>query len=157
MTSNVLLLLPADHSSQAAVGEAIAAAKQRGGRLLVAVALDSGLVERVSEALTEDGFIGEKISDQVSATLLREYHARAGALAAEIGALARSEGVETEHVFEQGDPAEICRRLIPLHAIGLAVLVAERRSWLTRLLSRHALKTPALADCEVRVFEEDGD
>jgi hypothetical protein len=45
--------------------------------------------------------------------------------------------------------------VILTHQIGLALLVAEKRSWLTRFLSRGAaVKLPALSGCEVRVMEE---
>ena len=155
--ANVLLLLPLDANARTASREAIAAAKERSGRLIIAVVLQPELVEKVSSALTDNAFMGEKLSDRLAETLLRDHRTRAEALAAEIAAEARVEGVETEQVFEEGDPAEICRRLVPLHSIGLAVLVAERRSWLTRLLSRHPLELPTLAGCEARVFEEDED
>ena len=155
MTSNVLLLLPSDASAESAVREAIEAAKARGGRLVVAGVLQAEMVDKVSAALTDVGFMGEKVSDQVRSTLLREYRTRGAALASEVAERARRAGIDAEDVFEEGDPTEICRRLIPAHQIGLAILVAERRSWLTRLLAREPLSVPALAGCEVRVIEED--
>jgi nucleotide-binding universal stress UspA family protein len=155
MTSNVLLLVPADREPQAAAAEAIAAAKQRGGRLIAVIALDPELVERVSATLSNFGFMGEKVSDEVGDTLLREYRTRAEAAGQAIVAQAKAAGVEVEARYEEGDPGEICRRLIPALDVGLAVLLAERRSWLARLLAREPLRIPALAGCQVRVVEED--
>jgi nucleotide-binding universal stress UspA family protein len=155
MTSNVLLLVPADREPQGAAGEAIAAAKERGGRLFAVVVVDPELVERVSATLSNFGFMGEKVSDEVGETLLREYRNRAEATGAAIVEQARAQGVEAEARYEEGDPGEICQRLIPPLGIGLAVLLAERRSWLARLLARDAVRIPALAGCQVRVIEDD--
>jgi hypothetical protein len=155
MTRNVLLLVPADREPRAAVGAAIGAAKERQGRLIAVVLLDPELVERVSATLSNFGFVGEKVSDEVGDTLLREYRHRAAALGAEVVEQARRQGVEAEARFEEGDPGEVCRRLIPGLDIGLAVLLAERRSWLARLLARDPVRIPALAGCEVRVVEEE--
>jgi nucleotide-binding universal stress UspA family protein len=99
--------------------------------------------------------MGEKVSDQVQETLLREYRTRAEEMAHEIARQAEAAGVSADSKFEEGDPSEICRRLIPSHEITLAVLVAEKRSWLARLLARNSLQVPTLAGCEVRVIEED--
>jgi nucleotide-binding universal stress UspA family protein len=155
MTSNVLLLVPADRDPQTAAAEAIAAAKQRGGRLIAVVAVDPDLVERVEATLSNFGFMGEKVSDEVGETLLREIRARAEATGAEIVAQAKAAGVEAEARYEDGDPGEICQRLIPALGVGFAVLLAERRSWLARLLARDAVRIPALAGCQVRVIEDD--
>jgi nucleotide-binding universal stress UspA family protein len=155
MTPNVLLLVPADREPQAVVDEAIGAAKERSGRLIAVVVLDPELVERVSAALSNFGFMGEKVSDEVGETLLREYRARAATTGATIVERAKAAGIDAEARFEEGDPEEICRRLIPRLGIGLAVLLAERRSWLARLLAREAVRIPALAGCQVRVIEDD--
>lgn len=155
MTPNVLLLVPADREPHAALAEALRAAAERGGRLIAAVVLDPELVERVSATLSNFGFMGEKVSDEVGDTLVREYRSRAEETGASIVAQAKAAGVEAEARFEEGDPGEICRRLIPSLDIGLAVLVAERRSWLARLLARDAVRLPTLAGCEVRVIEDE--
>jgi hypothetical protein len=76
-------------------------------------------------------------------------------MAREIARQAEAAGVRADSKFEEGDPSEICRRLIPSNDVTLAILVAERRSWLARLLARNILQVPALAGCEVRVIEED--
>lgn len=152
---NVLLMIPPNHESKTAVREAIAAAKDRGGRLLVVVALDPDVLDGVCATLSNVGFMGEKVSDQVQDTLLREYRHRAAEMAEEIAREAEAAGVPAESKFEEGDPSEICRRLIPSNDVTLAILVAEKRSWLARLLARSSLQVPTLAGCEVRVIEED--
>lgn len=152
---NVLLMIPPNHESKTAVHEAIAAAKDRGGRLLVVVALDPQVLDGVCATLSNVGFMGEKVSDQVQDTLLREYRNRAAEMAEEIAREAQAAGVPAESKFEEGDPSEICRRMIPSNDVALAILVAEKRSWLARLLARSSLQVPTLAGCEIRVIEED--
>jgi len=152
---NVLLLIPPNREPQAAVREAIETARKRGGRLLVAAVLDPETVSRVSSALTNAGFMGEKVSDQVCETLGREYRNRARSLVSAIAVQAREAGVDADWQVEQGDPSEICARLVRAHQVGTAILVAERHSWLTRLLSRSSVRLPALPGCELRLIEED--
>ena len=151
--ANVLLLTPPNREPQAAARDAIAAARSQAGRLVVAVVLDPEVVERLSTRLEEVGLMGERVSDTVRDTLLREYRARAETLAQEIAEQAHREGVLTESVIAEGDPSETCSRLVRQHDVALAILVAERRSWLTRLLSGSAARVPELPGCEVRVME----
>ena len=153
--NDVLLLMPSNRESPNAAREAIALAKARGARLAVVAVLDPELLDRVSTTLSDVGFMGEKVGDQVRETLWREYRSRAEHLARGVAEQAQREGVTAEAHVEEGDPSEICSRVVPQLHIGVAVLAAERRSWLTRLLSRTALRLPALAGCEVRVIEEE--
>ncbi|OFV90184.1 MAG: hypothetical protein A3J75_00495 [Acidobacteria bacterium RBG_16_68_9] len=150
----MLLLTPPNRDPQAAAREAIAMAKSRGGELVIAVVLDPEVIERLSTRLDEVGLMGERVSDTVRNTLAREYRSRADTLAAHIVEEAQREGVLSEVVIEEGDPSAICSRLVRKHQITLAILVAERRSWLTRLLSGSAARVPELPGCEIRVMAE---
>lgn len=154
--ANVLLIVPADTDCRTALREAIEATKGKPDRrLFIVVVLDPQLCERVSESLSETGFVGERVSDNVCATLMRDYEQRCRALAEELTAAARKEQVDAAGIVERGEPSEICGRLVRAHRIDTALLVAERRSWLARLLSGGPLRMPALPGCEVRVVEED--
>jgi len=154
--TNVLLIVPADCDCRTALREAIAEAKNGPGRrLYIAAVMDPQICERLSESLSETGLVGERVSDSVCSTLMRDYEQRARVLADELSAAARQEQVDALGLAEQGEPSEVCGRLVRAHEIGTAILVAERRSWLTRLLSGGTLRMPALPGCEVRVVEED--
>jgi len=49
----------------------------------------------------------------------------------------------------------VCARVIRAQQVASAVLVVEKRSWLSRILSRSsAVKMPAMADCALTVMEE---
>jgi nucleotide-binding universal stress UspA family protein len=152
---NVLLFITTQREPQRAGREAIAAAKARAGELLVVAVLDPHVVDRITEALTENAFIGEKVTADVSVTVAREYRNQAEASVAAIVEQAEHEGVRAQGFVEEGDPTEICSRLARAHDVGIAFLVTERRSWLARLLSGSAVRTPELPGCEVRLLDDE--
>ncbi len=153
---NVLIVIPAGKEPQQAVAAALELAEQQGGELVGLVVLDPNLPARVASTLAEVGFVGEQVGSQVSDAILHEYRLRAEALLRTLVETGNKRGIVVTPLIEQGDTGEICSRVIRTHQITTAVLVAEKRSWLTRFLSRSAaVNLPALAGCEVRVMEED--
>jgi nucleotide-binding universal stress UspA family protein len=153
---NVLVLIPAGTEPPRAIRAAIGLAKEQGGRLIAVVVITPEVAGRVISALSDVGFVGEHVGNQVLETIRHECRSRSEALLRGIAEQARQEGVVVTPIIEEGDTDEICTRLIRAHQIGAAVLVAERQSWLTRFLSRSAtVRLPALSGCEVRVMDED--
>lgn len=153
--AHVLLVMAADHQSQRAATEAVALARSQNAALTVAVIIDPTVMERVSHNLDETGLAGEKIGDGVREVLLREYRARASMAVEAATDLACAQGVTVKGIVEEGDPTEIGTHLARSLSATAVVLVAERRSWLSRLLSDSAIHMPDLPGCEVRVIEED--
>jgi nucleotide-binding universal stress UspA family protein len=152
---NVLLVIPAGKEPQRAVDAAIELARQRGGALVALVVLDPTVLSHAASTLTDVGFMGEEVGEHVSEAIAREYRTRSEALLHAVAERAKKEGIVVTPIIEQGDIGEICRRVIRMHQVGTAVLVAEKRSWLARILSYSAVQLPALSGCEVRVMEED--
>lgn len=153
--AHVLLLMAADHQSQRAPVEAVNLARTKGAALTVAVVVDPNVMDRVAHNLDEIGLAGEKVGDGIRDVLLREYRARADAAVAAATELGRKEGIAVTGIIEEGDPAVIGTRLARTLPATAVLLVAERRSWLNRLLSGSAVSMPDLPGCEVRVIEED--
>jgi hypothetical protein len=113
------------------------------------------VLKDVAKTLDTVGLVGERVSDSVVDALAREQRARAETLLNQIAEHAKREGVAFTALIEAGDPSDICRHIIETHDVQCAVLVAEKRSWLTRLLSRAAaVRLPAGAGCEVKVMED---
>jgi nucleotide-binding universal stress UspA family protein len=138
-----------------AVAYAIRRARETGATLVAVVVLDADLTQRVAAALTNEGFVGEKVSDSVVDILSREQRTRAEALLGQIGAAAQQAGVPFDSSIEAGDASEVCARVIGARGAFLAVLVAEKRSWLTRFLSRAAaVELPSMRGCEVQVMDD---
>lgn len=153
---NVLLVIPAGKQPQRAIDAATELARQRGGTLVALVVLDPTVPSHAASTLTDVGFMGEEVGEQVSEALEHESRTSSEALLHAVAERAKKEGVVVTPIIEQGDVGEICRRVIRTHQVGTAVLVAEKRSWLARFLSNSAaVQLPALSGCEVRVMEED--
>lgn len=151
---NVLLVIPPGVRPRRGLRLAIDRAAEAGSRLVALAILDPSETVRIASRL-DSAFLGERVGDRVIEALEREQKARADDLLTELAAEARRAGVELVPLIERGDTGEVCARIIREHDITYAVLLAERRSWLTRLLSRSStVNIPAFEDCEVRVVEE---
>jgi nucleotide-binding universal stress UspA family protein len=156
VSHNVLIVIPADKEPQQAVRAAIDLAHERRSTLVALVVLDPDVPGHIASTLSEVGFMGEEVGTQVGDAIVREYRTRAQTFLQAVVERAKEKGVAVTPLVEQGDPGEICSRVIRTHAIATAILVAEKRSWLTRFLAHAAtVKLPKLFGCEVRVMEED--
>jgi len=154
--SNVLVLVPPDRQVTRAIAAALDLASERRAGLMAAVVIDVDASDRLSDRMTDVGFLGEKMTGQVSETLAREHRVRGEALLAEIAEQARARGIECRTSIEAGDPGEVCRHLIATADVVAAIIVAEKRSWIARILTGgQPLQPPALGGCEVTVVEED--
>jgi nucleotide-binding universal stress UspA family protein len=152
---NVLLIIPPGVKPRTALDEAIGVVRETRGSLVALVILDPTEAARIAATL-DSAFMGERVSDRLVEVLAREHRSRAEDLLQDIGARAAEAGVSFVPLVESGDPSEVCTRVIRTYQVQLAVLAAERRSWLARFLSRSAaVKLPALAGCEVKVMEEE--
>lgn len=153
--SNVLIVIPAGTEPQQAITTALELAKQRSGRLVALVVLDPDLGRGVTSTLGDAAFVGEQVEAEVGEAILHGYRTDAEAFLKTLVERGGQGGIAVVPLIEEGDTGEVCARVIVTHQIGLALLVAEKRSWLARFLSRRAaVKLPALSGCEVRVMEE---
>ncbi len=151
---NVLLVIPPGIEPRRARDEALAAAERLDGGLVALVVLDPAETTRIAATL-DSAFMGDRVSDRVVEVLARESRGRADEMLAALAAEAGRRGVAFTPLVEEGDPSEVCARVIRARDIALAVVVAEKRSWLSRFLSGGAdVRLPALAGCEVKVLEE---
>jgi len=152
---NTLLIVPPGVRPEASVDVALCTARRAGGSLIAVVVLDPSETARIAATL-DSAFMGERVSDRVAEVLAHEQRTRAETLLQLIGDKARDAGIGFVPLVEEGDPSQVCSRIVSTHQVASAVLAVERRSWLARFLSRSAkLKLPAVAGCEVKVVEED--
>lgn len=153
--SNVLLLISPEIEAPNAIAYSLQRASEIGGGLVAVATLDPKLTQRVAATLANVGFVGEKVNESVTDTLSREQRLQAEQLLNHIEEQARNHGIAFQGMVEEGDPSEVCAPIVRQHDVVAAVLVAEKRSWLTRFLSRSApMNLPALAGCEVKVMED---
>ncbi len=153
---NVLLVIPPGVKPKAGFHHALHRAAEMGTKLVALVILDPTEMARIASRL-DSAFMGERVGDRVIQALAREQQVRAEDLLADIATCAKKWGVEVVPLVESGDTSEVCERIIRQNEVGYAVLLAERRSWLTRLLSRSSeVQIPAFEGCEIKVVEEEG-
>jgi nucleotide-binding universal stress UspA family protein len=154
--ANVLLVIPPGITPQQTLAAAIESARHHGGKLIALMVLDPDEPRRIASSL-DGAFVGERVSDNVVEVLAREQRAQAESVLRQVCEIARQQQISCDERIEEGDAGEICARVIRQQNVAAAILVAEKRSWLTRFLSRSAaVRLPALSGCEVRVMEEEG-
>jgi len=154
MTS-VLLVTPLGAHAPNAEACAIERARTAPAPLVVVIVIGPDLTQRVAAALTDEGWVGERVSDSVVAIVERQQQAEAEAYGRDLVTRAAAAGVTATARVESGDPGDVCVRAIAQHRAGAAVLVTEKPSWLTRFLSRGAaVRLPTLAGCDVRVMDD---
>jgi hypothetical protein len=155
--ANVLLIIPPGIRPCTAFGQALEQAAAGGGTLVGLVLLDPAETARIAATL-DSAFMGERVSDRVVEVLAREQRSQAEAMLADVGAQAAARGVAFVPLIEQGDPDEVCARIVRTHQIASAVLIVERRSWLSRILARSSgVRLPSMANVALTVVEEDGE
>jgi Universal stress protein family len=153
--SNVLLVVPLGVEPRRARDYAIEQARRLRGDLIGLIVLDPAETARVASSL-DSAFMGDRVSDRLVEVLAHEAHGRAEAILHAIHDEATKQGVSFTSLVEEGEPSEVCARVVRKHAVALTVLVAEKRSWLTRFLSGATeVHLPMMPGCEVRVMEED--
>ena len=154
---NVLLIIPQGVRPKAGVQHALERAAESKSKLIAVAVLDPQETARIASRL-DSAFMGERVGDRVTEALAREQRVHAECVLESIGRCAEHAGVDLATLVETGDTTEVCERVIRDHDIGYAVLLSERPSWLTRLLSRSsAVKIPAFEGCEIKVIEETDD
>ena len=152
--TNVLLVIPPGIRPRVARDHAIELAKREGGGLVGLVLLDPAETARIAATL-DSAFMGERVSDRVVEVLTDEQRSQADAVLDDVGEQARAAGVPFTPLVADGDPEDVCAQMIRAHQVCAAVLVVEKRSWLSRILARSAaVRLPAMADCTLTVIEE---
>lgn len=152
---NVLLVVAPGYDAPNAVAYALGRARDAGGGLVALGILDPEAHARVAATLTDSAFVGERVSENLIEALEKEQRGLVEAQVRQVAEEATGQGVACTPLVEQGEPSEVCRRVVAGHGIGVAVLVAEKRSWVTRFLSRSApVRVPNLPGCEVKVMED---
>lgn len=153
--NGVVLVIPLGAQAPGAETYAIERARDAGVPLVVVVVVGSELTRRVAHTLTDEGWVGEWVSDGVVAIVEREQRAEAEAYGRAVAARAAEAGVAASACVETGDPGDICLRAVKECNAAAAVLVTEKPSWVTRFLSRGAaVRLPTLAGCDIRVMDD---
>lgn len=154
--STILLLLSSAVAAPKSTRVALDRAVRKKADLVILVALPRDAVLELAGTLTDEAFVGDRLSDEVVDALRREQRSQAEDLLRSIMEQANKERVNVTTLVEIGEPSELCGRVVAAHNIDQVILPAHRRSWLARWWSPSAhsdwLK---VLGCEVEVVEEE--
>jgi len=149
--SAVLLLLEPMSDTPRAVAYALDRARELGAQLVAIVVIDPQLSGRVTRKLEDAGLVGEKLSESVVGCLERDQRNQGARMLEGLAAAARQQGTAATTFLEEGELNEVVSRCCAGHEIKVAVVAAEKRSWLGRWLAPDiSLRLP---HCEIKVIE----
>ena len=150
----ILLILSFLRSSPKTVEEAIKIAQENEAELLVFFVLDIGYADNIARKLADEGWLGEKPSQQLYNSLLREYQSQAENKIAEIRLRAAELKVPVRAMIKSGSVLDETLRVASLEDPDLIVITRRKRSSLSRLIFGSMVKTlKEQAKCKVRIIE----
>lgn len=157
MKNKVLLVLSTSGTSEAALDYAVERAKKDRSGLVALYLLESALAKEIFDRFTDIGFIGDKPSQELSESIMKEYRQRGYEELGRVQIKAMEAGVDFEPVMAQGEYVSSVLEEIRKRDAVLAVLVKRKQSQFFKYFSRSfADEVRRQAPCEVAVFTEEG-
>ncbi|MFQ5822589.1 MAG: universal stress protein [bacterium] len=151
----ILLILSFLRRSPKTIEEAIKLAKEKNAKLIIFFVLDIEYANKIAHKLTDEGWLGEKPSEQLYISLLKEYQMQAEELIAEIEKRAKAQNISARSIIKSGTVLKETLRLANLEDPDLIVITRRKRSSLSRLIFGSAVKAlEKEAPCEVRIIDE---
>lgn len=152
----ILLILSFLRRSSKTIDAAIQLAKEKNAELIIFFVLDIEYANNIARKLTVEGWIGEKPSEQLYISLLKEYKSQAEQLIAEIERRAKREKIATRSIIKSGAVLPETLRVASLEDPELIVITRRKRSSLSRLILGSAVKDlKKQAPCEVKIIDAD--
>ncbi len=130
----IMLLLSFLRRSPRCIELALQIAAGRGAELLVLFVLDQEILEAVTRKLTEEGWIGNRPSEQLIAALRQEYAEQAQTKLREVEEAAQAKGIPVRTFSRQGPFVEEALKLVAQENLGLIIVTRRKRSRLSRFL-----------------------
>jgi hypothetical protein len=128
----VLLILTTERKSMAGVQKAMEKALTKDEELLILYIHDLKLSDATITAMTESGWLGGKVSDELYNAIQREYLIQGNGLIDTIKKLCKKQGVRCRGILRGGDFIEETMRVIDEEGIGEIVAIRRKRSDLSR-------------------------
>lgn len=129
-----LLILSFLRNSPNTIEKAIQIAKKEKGELLVTFVLDIEYADKIAHKLTDEGWIGGKPSEQLYASLLKEYKLQAELIIDEIKNKARKMNIPVRSIIKSGSVLEETLKIAELEDPDLIVITRRKRSNLSRFI-----------------------
>ena len=123
--------------------------------LLAVFVIDTKVADAISSRIVDIGFLGDKVSDQLEAAILKEYEGRGRRELAEVKDRAQELGVECETMMSRGDFVEECLRIArEREAQSMVVSRAERSNLSRKLFGSVVDELLEQAKCTVLVVSD---
>ena len=152
---NILLVLSTTRQSPQTVELALEKAKEMGSDLTGLFVLDSGIPESIFDKLTDTGFTGEKPSQQLHDSILKEYKERGEKKLSEIEEMASKRGIRFESLIKKGDFVSECHSVITEKSSDMVIITRRKRSSLSRFIFGSPIdQLREISDCEFIVIDE---
>ncbi len=150
----ILLILSFLRSSPKTVAEALQIARDNHAELLVFFVLDVEYADNIARKLTDEGWLGEKPSQQLYDSLLHEYQSQAEKKIAEVRQRAEKLQVPMRAIIKSGAVLEETLRLASLEDPDLIVITRRKRSSLSRLIFGSMVNTlKKQVRCQVKIID----
>lgn len=129
-----LLILSFLRNSPRTIEKAIQIAKKEKAELLVTFILDIEYADTIAHKLTDEGWIGGKPSEQLYASLLKEYKLQAELIIDEIKTKADKISIPVRSIIKSGSVLEETLKIAELEEPDLIVITRRKRSNLSRFI-----------------------
>lgn len=154
--SKVLLVLSTSGTPDEVINYAVERALKDKSGLVALYLLDKELAREAFDAFSDIGFIGDRPSQELSESLMREYRQRGYEELGRVQVKAMEAGVDYEPVMEEGGYVSTVLDMISSTGAHLAVLVRRReRSFMKYFSMSLAEEVRKQASCEVVIFREE--
>jgi len=151
----IILAISTTRQSPKTVEYALETAKAQGAKLLGLFIVDPSLPDGIFAKLTDIGFIGDKPSEHLHQSILKEYENRATKRLMEICEMSKAKGLECETIIREGEFLKECLDVIKEKKADMVILTRAKRSYLSRFLFGSAVsELMKYAPCPVKVVEE---
>jgi len=129
----MLVLSPTRHTPKS-IDLALSLVQTSKRPLLAVFVMDMKVADAISSHIVDIGFLGDKVSDQLAATIHSEYEARGRRELEEVKERALELGIECETLVRKGDFAEECLKVAREKGIEDMVVSRADRSNISRKL-----------------------
>ncbi len=150
----MLVLSPSRHSPKS-IDLALSLVQTSRRPLLAVFVMDMKVPNAISSHIVDIGFLGDKVSDQLKATIHKEYEARGRRELAEVKERAEGLGIECEVLVRKGDFVEECLKIAREKDVEDMVVSRAERSNVSRKLFGSAVnELLERATCPIMVVSD---
>lgn len=152
----ILLIQSFLRFSPKSIQQAIQLAKKNEAKLLVVFVIDVEFAENVANTLTDEGWLGGKPSEQLYASIMKEYQLQSELKIEKIKAIADENQVTMRSIIKNGPIVEKTLKIVTLEEPDIIVISRRKRSKLSRFIFGSVVETlKKHVKCEVKIIDSD--